>query len=262
MPADSDPAHYQSTKTLFDEHRVVHPSNAFTYALHPEKVTLPKDPADATKIRLAHPFLGTTFTGFSDTPTAIYEGKSYPSFNCGRDTFLYDQELLVEEVPLFLLATRGADGEAQSLGAPPIAGVGPLLSGRPAQQVRRVAVQGVLPIHLGVRAGDRRRVRSGGVSGCRGVDRGEERRCRDASQSPALQRPRRPERLPRGDRHGGRDPRLLRLGGVSRQLSVVGLAGPRRGTARPGGAEADGRDRRGTYDRNQGPGEPGTVRCA
>ncbi len=135
VPADSDPAHYQSTKTLFDEHRVVHPSNAFTYALHPEKVTLPKDPADATKIRLAHPFLGTTFTGFSDTPTAIYEGKSYPSFNCGRDTFLYDQELLVEEVPLFLLATRGADGEAQSLGAPPIAGVGPLLSGRPAQQV-------------------------------------------------------------------------------------------------------------------------------
>ena len=38
-------------------------------------------------------------------------------------------------MPLFLLATRGPNGEAQSLGAPPVAGVGPLLSGRPAQQV-------------------------------------------------------------------------------------------------------------------------------
>ena len=134
VPAGSDPAHYRSTKALFDEHRILHPSNGFTYALHPDKVTLPKDPADTTKIRLTHPFLGNTFTGFSDTPTAICDGTVYPSWNLGRDTFLYDQELLVEEAPLFVFAARGPDGAPQSWGAPPVAGVAPLLSGRPAPQ--------------------------------------------------------------------------------------------------------------------------------
>src|SRR5262249_38089338 len=55
VPAGADPARYQSTKAIFDDHLDVHLAGGVIWALHPDTVSLPRDPADATKIKLTHP---------------------------------------------------------------------------------------------------------------------------------------------------------------------------------------------------------------
>jgi hypothetical protein len=125
VPPDADPARYHSTKTLFDDQSVLHPTSAFTYAIHPAAVTLPRP-------KPTHPYLGTVITGFSEAAGAYFEGTLDPYFNLGGNNFVFDQQLAIEENPLFIFATRGPDGAPQSIDVPAVAGVAPLLSGRAA----------------------------------------------------------------------------------------------------------------------------------
>lgn len=127
VPPDSDPNRYRSVKDFLDEERPMHLGPLFTYPMRPDQVTLPKP-------RPTHPILGTVVTGLSEgNPGVVYEGRDFGFFQFGGNNFQMDEGRVVEEVPLFLLATRGPDGAPRKLGVPAVAGVGPLLSGRPAQ---------------------------------------------------------------------------------------------------------------------------------
>jgi hypothetical protein len=61
------------------------------------------------------------------------DGKKVSVLGFGTDRFTWDQGGIVDETPIFVLATLDETGERQALGLPEIGGVGPLYSGAKAK---------------------------------------------------------------------------------------------------------------------------------
>jgi hypothetical protein len=126
IPEGADPTTYTSADQFFDQNLPVYQGPAWTYSVRPDDVKLSASP-------VVHPYLQTPVASFlTEYPVSWVDGKSMGYFNEGSNNFKFDDALVVEEVPLFELAVRGADGNPQSLHAPRVMGSGPLFARRPA----------------------------------------------------------------------------------------------------------------------------------
>jgi hypothetical protein len=124
VPEDSPIDKYTSAEKLFDEKRAIYPGPPWIYSVRPEAVTLPPMPV--------HPFLKKPVASFlNQAPVSWVDDQSMPYFNEGSNNFKYDAKLVVEEVPMFMLARRDASGQPALINAPNIIGTGPLLARRP-----------------------------------------------------------------------------------------------------------------------------------
>jgi hypothetical protein len=125
VPEDSPLDKYTNAELLFDEKRPIYPGPPWIYSVRPDAITLPPMPQ--------HPYLKKPVATFlNQAPESWVDGEAMPYFNEGANNFKYDDKLVVEEVPLFILARRDAAGNPQSIGAPHVIGTGPLLARRPA----------------------------------------------------------------------------------------------------------------------------------
>jgi hypothetical protein len=127
VPADTPPDKYKSVEQLISDRRPLFPAQGFVYSVRPPNV-------DGNSM-LVHPILGTPIGGLSRQDAAFVDGKPLPYFGQGGNNFRFDDELVVEEVPLFILVKRNANGKNASMGAPYVMGSAPLGSRRPAEFV-------------------------------------------------------------------------------------------------------------------------------
>ena len=92
--------------------------------MRPDAITLPPMPS--------HPYLKKPVATFlNQAPESWVDDEAMPYFNEGANNFKYDDKLVVEEVPLFVLSKRDAAGTPAPIGAPHVIGTGPLLARRP-----------------------------------------------------------------------------------------------------------------------------------
>ena len=127
LPAGADAADYTSAERIFDEKLPVYPNVAWTYSVRPDNVGLGPTP-------VVHPYLQTPVAGFlEDEPVSWVDGESMGFIDEGSGNFTFrTTDLVADEVPLYELAQRGADGAPASLGAPRVMGSGPPFARRPA----------------------------------------------------------------------------------------------------------------------------------
>ncbi len=127
VPPGTKPDTYKSAEQLFDDKLTIHPSAGWVYSVRPTNVT-------GTNM-LTHPFLKKEIGVLASSPAAWVDGRSLAYFSLGGSNFRFDDRLVVEAVPLFVIARRDASGTPVPLGAPHVVGSVPLWSRRPAEIV-------------------------------------------------------------------------------------------------------------------------------
>ena len=125
VPEDSPLDKYTNTEKLFSEKRPIYPGPPWIYSVRPDAITLEMNPV--------HPYLRKPVATFlNQAPISWVDDEQMPYFNEGANNFKYDDKLVVEEVPLFVLSRRDASGVPAPIGAPHVVGTGPLLARKPA----------------------------------------------------------------------------------------------------------------------------------
>jgi hypothetical protein len=125
VPEDSPADHYTSAEKLFNENRPIYPGPPWIYSVRPDQITLDAKPV--------HPYLKTDVAAFlRQFPISWVDDEPVAYFDEGLNNFKYDPHTLeVEEVPMFILSKRDANGAPQPMGVPNVVGTGPLMARRP-----------------------------------------------------------------------------------------------------------------------------------
>lgn len=123
VPPGTAPDHYQSTRQLMDDRVPLHDGAPWVYAIRPATVDLGTG-------KPLQPITGQPVGTLSAVDGALIEGQLMPYFNIGANNFRFDAGGVVEEVPLFVFATRDESGAPMAWDAPAVVGSSPLFSRR------------------------------------------------------------------------------------------------------------------------------------
>jgi hypothetical protein len=116
--------HYTSVEQMMNDHLPIYKGAPWIYSVRPPEVILPPMPV--------HPYLNKPVaTSLRQFDLSWVDDEAMPYFDEGFNNFKYDDRLVVEEVPMFFLAKRGASGKPELLDAPAVIGSGPLFGRRP-----------------------------------------------------------------------------------------------------------------------------------
>jgi hypothetical protein len=133
VPPDTAPDKYVSSRELISDNIPLYPGNPWFYTVKPTSIGLMMP-------RPQHPILGVDVGTLSLGAAALIEGDTVGYVNVGGNNFRFDDKLVVEEVPLFILTRRNTSGVAERLPpvrpgvpTPDVIGSSPLFSRRPAE---------------------------------------------------------------------------------------------------------------------------------
>lgn len=126
VPSDTPPDKYKNTRDLLAAKPALHLGSNWTYAVRPFDVTLGSG-------KVTHPYLPSKEVGLLVLGTVWWDDNLLGFLNIGGNNFRLDDELVVEEVPLFRFARVNAEGELQATELPAVVGSGPLGARRPAE---------------------------------------------------------------------------------------------------------------------------------
>jgi hypothetical protein len=124
VPPNTPQDRYTSAQQIFDDKLPIYDGPPIIYSVHPNDVGLDAKPV--------HPFLKTDVGLLSNVPRSFIDGEDMAYFVEGGSNWRYNEKLEAEEVPLFILARRDAEGNVVPTDWPPIMGSGPLFARRPA----------------------------------------------------------------------------------------------------------------------------------
>lgn len=128
VPEGTDPAAYKSARDVIDSGAELHSARGRTIALVPGEVVLP-----ATTTVTPPPNVpgGDREIGTPKQGTGYLDGEPVFTIELGSENFRWDEHLVVEEIPLFVLLHRTPEGLLERLPVPTVAGTGPLYENRP-----------------------------------------------------------------------------------------------------------------------------------
>ncbi len=126
VPVGTAKDKYRSAAQLLSDGLVMHEGPGKFCPLSPAPIRLAAPESAPAPVR---PITG-ELTGTVRTGVGWADGEQVYYLDNGADRFVWDERGVVEETALFVLATRGPDGEPAPLGLPNISGIGPLYAGR------------------------------------------------------------------------------------------------------------------------------------
>jgi hypothetical protein len=139
VPQDTPPFHYRSSEQLFNDGVRIYKAGLFTYSVRPENVKLPTEMVTEMAMgmerrvqRVFHPIIKRPVGNIAVPPTEAYvDGEPVAYFQEGGNNFVVDENLVVEEVPLFMFVRYNASSQLERVpGAFPVMGSGPLFARR------------------------------------------------------------------------------------------------------------------------------------
>jgi hypothetical protein len=126
VPEGTDIESYTTARKVVDSGLPLIPGPAHTMSLVPTEAK-PGELAPATT-GAAGQAVGGPAQG---TRRGYLDGNDVSYLDFGKDNFSWNDELVVEETPLFVLVYRDNAGSLQGLHVPPVGGTGPLYADRP-----------------------------------------------------------------------------------------------------------------------------------
>jgi hypothetical protein len=126
VPEGTDPKAYTSARQVIESGLALQEGRGRAMALVPGDVVLPKM-SDVAPTEAG----GDRAIGGPKASRGFLDGQEIPFLDFGAETFRWNYELVVEEIPLFVLLYRRPDGTLERLNVPTVAGTGPLYANRP-----------------------------------------------------------------------------------------------------------------------------------
>jgi hypothetical protein len=126
VPAGTPATAYTSARAVIDSGLPLIPARGQTIALIPGAVVLPQATETSSTVPGSDREIGTPKSG-----KGYLAGEPVDFLDFGEETFRWNEERVVEEIPLFVLLWRRPDGTLERLNVPTVAGTGPLYANRP-----------------------------------------------------------------------------------------------------------------------------------
>jgi hypothetical protein len=124
LPPGVDAWRYTSGEQIINDKLPLYLGPPFIYSARPAAITV--------EMPAVHPYLNTPVATFlNSTGMSFVDNEKIPYLTQGSNTFKYDANLVVEEVPMFLFVRRNSTGGLVHLNAPNVIGTGPLFARRP-----------------------------------------------------------------------------------------------------------------------------------
>jgi hypothetical protein len=123
LPTGADVASFQSVRDVIDRGLDLKPAGGYLAVLAPDAVEVPP--------QIAVPAAGGEPIGGPSRATGVVDGQPAPFLDFGGGTFTWNDDLVVQEAPIFMWVVRDAAGVMHTLDIPTVAGEGPLYAGRP-----------------------------------------------------------------------------------------------------------------------------------
>jgi len=121
VPVGTDPEKYKSARQVLDAGVPLMQGPAHTMAIVPgENIVPAPSPFDVQMVG-----------GPTATSEGYLDGHDVRYLDFGKNTFTWNDDLDVEETPLFMFVYRDSNGELQRTNTPTVAGTGPLYANRP-----------------------------------------------------------------------------------------------------------------------------------
>jgi hypothetical protein len=127
IPPGADVDSFRSVRDVIDRGLDLNAAGERLAVLAPDSVGIPARVASTTD--------GSLPIGGPTPATGLLDGQEVPFLDFGAGTFTWNDDLVVEEAPIFVWVARDASGALQTLDIPTVAGTGPLYSNRPAKVV-------------------------------------------------------------------------------------------------------------------------------
>ncbi|HSZ81654.1 MAG TPA: hypothetical protein VLA14_05205 [Polyangia bacterium] len=118
LPAGADPDSFRSVRDVVDRGVSLTPANGRVVVLAPDTVSPPTPVGGMAN--------GPIAIGGPTRGTGLLDGAPASFLDFGEGTFTWNDDLVVQEVPLFVWVARDAEGQLQRLDIPTIGGSGPL----------------------------------------------------------------------------------------------------------------------------------------
>ena len=122
VPVGTDADAYTTAREVIDSGLPLIPGPAHTMSLVPAGETIVPATAGAPMQAVGGP---------TDVSTGYLDGKDVSFLDFGKDNFSWNDDLVVDATPLFMLVYRDDAGHLQPMHVPTIAGTGPLYANRP-----------------------------------------------------------------------------------------------------------------------------------
>jgi hypothetical protein len=127
IPSGADVDSFRSVRDVIDRGVNLNPAGERLAVLAPTSVGIPARVASTTD--------GSLPVGGPTGATGLYDGQEVPFLDFGAGTFTWNDDLVIEEAPIFVWVARDSTGALRTLDIPTVAGTGPLYSNRPAKVV-------------------------------------------------------------------------------------------------------------------------------
>jgi hypothetical protein len=126
VPAGTRFDAYKSARDVLDAGLPLFPRRGKPIAIVPKPVVLPAEVASDPMVPVSDRKIGTPKQGFG-----YLDGEEVATVEFDAQTFTWNDERVVDEIPLFVLLWRRPDGALERLDVPTVAGTGPLYENRP-----------------------------------------------------------------------------------------------------------------------------------
>jgi hypothetical protein len=121
VPEGTDPDQYKSARQVIDAGVPLIPGPAHTMSIVPGENVVPASMVlDVQKVG-----------GPTTTNEGYLDGEDVDYLDFGTNNFTWNDDLVVEETPLFMFVYRDSKGDLQKTNTPTVAGTGPLYANRP-----------------------------------------------------------------------------------------------------------------------------------
>jgi hypothetical protein len=134
VPVGTDPDAFTTARKVIDSGLPLIPGPGHTMSIVPGVNVAP--PTGAAPDQM----LG----GPTGTKEGYLDGKDVDFLDFGKNNFSWNDDLVVEPTPLFMLVYRDVNGDLHRMNVPTVAGTGPLYSNRPPNVVNAVPHYGAL----------------------------------------------------------------------------------------------------------------------
>jgi hypothetical protein len=120
LPTGADPESFRSVRDVVDRGAKLNPAGGRVVSLVPATVSPPAPTAgmDGGPVAIGGPTAG----------AGLIDGARAPFLDFGEGTFTWNDDLVVQEIPLFVWVARDSSGQLQRLDIPTVAAAGPLYS--------------------------------------------------------------------------------------------------------------------------------------
>lgn len=126
VPVGTSSDAYKSGRDVLDAKLPLFPARGKAIALVPGPVVLPAAVPSSADVPASDRKIGTPKQG-----KGYLDGEEVSTVEYDAETFTWNDERVVDEIPLFVLLWRRTDGTLERLNVPTVAGTGPLYENRP-----------------------------------------------------------------------------------------------------------------------------------